>query len=194
MPEHYFEGTPTSDDRRHDITTHIWGQDVTFTTSTGVFSQDGLDKATAVLLRNSTPPTSGTVLDLGCGWGPIACSLARSATVVWAVDPNERALDLTRVNAERLGVSVHAALPDDVPADVTFNQIWSNPPIRIGKQALHDLLLRWLPRLAPSGTARLVVGKNFGADSLQRWLVEQGWPTARVDSEKGFRILDVRRP
>ncbi|MRK00617.1 methyltransferase [Aeromicrobium sp. S22] len=194
MAEHYFEGTPTSDDRRRDVTTHIWDQDVTFTTSSGVFSQDGLDKATAVLLRNSAPPVGGTVLDLGCGWGPIACSLARSADAVWAVDTNERALELTRLNAERLGVTVHACLPDDVPADLVFDEIWSNPPIRIGKQALHDLLLRWLPRLAPGGSARLVVGKNLGADSLQRWLGEQGWPTERLDSEKGFRILLVRRP
>ncbi|WP_456697989.1 class I SAM-dependent methyltransferase [Aeromicrobium sp. P5_D10] len=193
MSEHYFDGSPTSPDRRRDVSARIWGRELTFTTSSGVFSHDGLDKATAVLLRNSTPPASGTVLDIGCGWGPIACSLALSGATVWAVDTNQRALDLTRVNAERLGLSVQAVLPDEVPADVIFDQIWSNPPIRIGKQPLHDLLLRWLPRLAPDGVARLVVGKNLGADSLQRWLVDQGWPTRRADSEKGFRILEVRR-
>ncbi|MET0928552.1 MAG: methyltransferase [Aeromicrobium sp.] len=194
MPEHYFDGSPTSDDRRRDVTTRIWGREMVFTTSSGVFSQDGLDKATAVLLRNSTPPGDGAVLDLGCGWGPIACALGTTGATVWAVDVNERALELTRLNAERLGVEVRASTPDEVPADVVFDQIWSNPPIRIGKQALHDLLLQWLPRLRPAGVARLVVGKNLGADSLQRWLVEQGWPTSRVDSEKGFRILEVRRP
>lgn len=194
MAEHYFDGTPTTPDRRHDVTTRIWDKDLTFTTSTGVFSQDGLDKATAVLLRNSTPPKSATILDIGCGWGPIACSLALAGNTVWAIDTNERAVELTRVNAERLGVTVRASLPDEVPDDIVFDQIWSNPPIRIGKQALHDLLLRWLPRLAPGGVARLVVGKNLGADSLQRWLTEQGWPTTRADSEKGFRILEVRRP
>ncbi|MET0447294.1 MAG: methyltransferase [Aeromicrobium sp.] len=194
MPEHYFDGSPTSDDRRRDVTARIWDRDMVFTTSSGVFSQDGLDKATAVLLRSSTPPAEGVVLDLGCGWGPIACALATTGATVWAVDVNERALELTRLNAERLGVTVHAGTPDDVPDDLGFDQIWSNPPIRIGKDALHDLLLRWLPRLAPTGVARLVVGKNLGADSLQRWLVEQGWPTTRVDSEKGFRILEVRRP
>lgn len=165
-----------------------------FTTSSGVFSQDGLDKATAVLLDNSHPPDSGTVLDLGCGWGAIACSVATGGATVWAVDVNERAIDLTRLNADRLGVTVHAVLPDEVPPELTFDEIWSNPPIRIGKQALHDLLLRWLPRLAPGGVARLVVGKNLGADSLQRWLVDQGWPTTRTASEQGFRILRVVRP
>jgi len=193
VPDHYFDATPSTPDRRQDVTTRIWGKELTFTTSAGVFSHDGLDKATAVLLRTSTPPAGGTILDLGCGWGAIACALAGAGATVWAIDPNERALELTALNASRLGVTVHAALPDDVPADVVFDEIWSNPPIRIGKQALHDLLLRWLPRLTPGGVARLVVGRNLGADSLQRWLTDQGWPTERVASEKGFRVLEVRR-
>ena len=193
MADHYFDASPTSDDRRRDVAAHVWGREMVFTTSSGVFSHDGLDKATAVLLRHSTPPSTGVVLDLGCGWGPIACSVATTGATVWAVDVNERALELTRLNAERLGVTVTAVLPDDVPSDLVVDEIWSNPPIRVGKQALHDLLLRWLPHLAPDGVARLVVGKNLGADSLQRWLVDQGWPTERAASEKGFRILEVRR-
>jgi 16S rRNA (guanine1207-N2)-methyltransferase len=193
VADHYFDAVPTSDDRRSQVTASIWGRDLSFTTATGVFSREGLDKATDVLLRNSTPPTSGTVLDLGCGWGPIACAVAGAGATVWAVDPNQRALELTALNAEALGVEVRTALPDDVPDDLVVDQIWSNPPIRIGKRALHDLLLRWLPRLAPDGSARLVVGKNLGADSLQAWLGEQGWPATRVTSEKGFRVLEVRR-
>ncbi len=169
---------------------------MTFTTSTGVFANDGLDKATEVFLRNSTPPAGGTILDLGCGWGPIACAIAAASpdTTVWAVDTNERALDLTRTNADALGVTVHCALPDAVPDDLVFDEIWSNPPIRIGKAALHDLLLTWLPRLAPDGSATLVVGKNLGADSLQDWLIAEDWPTVRAASHKGFRILNVTRP
>ncbi|MCW2798730.1 MAG: transporter [Aeromicrobium sp.] len=195
MTDHYFSGQPAAPDKRHDITTHIWGRDMTFTTASGVFATDGLDKATAVLLRNSTPPTRGTLLDLGCGWGPIACALAvEPEATVWAVDTNERALELTRLNAASLAVPVHAALPDDVPRDLVFDEIWSNPPIRIGKDVLHDLLLRWLPRLAPTGTARLVVGKHLGADSLQDWLTSQGWPTQRVTTEKSFRVLKVSSP
>jgi 16S rRNA (guanine1207-N2)-methyltransferase len=194
VTDHYFSGQPATPDKRHDITTHIWGRDMTFTTASGVFATDGLDKATAVLLRNSAPPQNGTLLDLGCGWGPIACALAAESTAtVWAIDPNERALELTRLNADRLGLTVNAVLPDEVPVDVGFDEIWSNPPIRIGKDALHDLLLRWLPRLKSGGSARLVVGKNLGADSLQSWLIGQGWPTERTASEKGFRILRVSR-
>jgi len=194
VAEHYFDKVPSSDDRRRDVTAHVRGRELVFTTSNGVFSHDGLDQATAVLLHHEVPPAAGVVLDLGCGWGAIACSVALAGPTVWAVDVNERALELTRVNAERLGVTVHTALPDDVPTDLVVDEIWSNPPIRIGKQALHDLLLRWLPRLAPDGVARLVVGKNLGADSLQRWLVEQGWPTRRTHSARGFRVLEVRRP
>ncbi len=196
MTDHYFSGQPAAPDKRRVIKTRIWDREMTFTTASGVFATDGLDKATAVFLQHSTPPTTGTVLDLGCGWGPIGCAIAVAApeVTVWAVDTNERALDLTRTNAESLDVTVHAALPDDVPADLEFDEIWSNPPIRIGKEALHELMLRWLPRLAPDGTARLVVAKNLGADSLQGWLNAQGWPTERLTSLKGFRILEVRRP
>jgi 16S rRNA (guanine1207-N2)-methyltransferase len=192
---HYFDANPSTPDIRREVTARIWGHEMTFTTSSGVFSQDGLDKATALLLQQSAPPTGGTILDLGCGWGPIACAIAVTAPEanVWAVDPNERALDLTRTNADNLGVSVHTARPDDVPPDILFDEIWSNPPIRIGKAALHELLLQWLPRLTPDGAARLVVAKNLGADSLQAWLNAQGWPTERLASLKGFRILRVSR-
>lgn len=193
MTDHYFDASPSTPDKRRDVPVRIGDRDLTFTTSSGVFSHDCLDKATAVLLRSAPLPTGGTVLDLGCGWGPIAVTVAGAGATTWAIDTNERALELTALNAARLGVTVHTALPDDVPGDVVFDEIWSNPPIRIGKQALHELLLRWLPRLAPNGAARLVVGKNLGADSLQRWLVAEGWPTDRITAEKGFRVLEARR-
>jgi len=190
---HYFDATPRTDDERRTVTVEVWGHRREYTTSTGVFSGGGLDKATAILLAESEPPPAGSVvLDLGCGWGPIACSLARAGSTVWAVDVNERALELTAQNAADL--DVHPALPDEVPPDLRFDAIWSNPPIRIGKDALHELLLTWLPRLRPGGEARLVVGRNLGADTLQRWLVDQGYPTERVASSKGFRVLSARRP
>ena len=70
--------------------------------------------------------------------------------------------------------------------------IWTNPPIRIGKAALHDLLLRWLPRLEPTGVAHLVVGKNLGADTLATWLTTEGFPCTRTGTAKGFRVLAVQ--
>lgn len=197
MTDHYFTDSPAADERRHEFTVNVWGHELSFESASGVFSRDGLDKATAVLLRTAEPPSGPlTVLDLGCGWGPIAVAIAvaNPEARVIAIDVNERALRLTRDNAERNGVSVEAYRPDQVPEEVAFDAIWSNPPIRIGKTALHALLLTWLDRLAPDGEARLVVGKNLGADSLQRWLGDQGWPTERVASQKSFRVLLSRRP
>lgn len=188
---HYFDAEPAAPDRRRTATVVAWGRRREYTTSSGVFSGDGLDRATAILLGHSEPPPAGSVvLDLGCGWGPIAGSLADQGCTVWAVDVNERALALTVANTN--GLDVRAVRPEQVPDDVRFDAIWSNPPIRIGKEALHDLLLHWLPRLRPGGEARLVVGKNLGADSLQRWLIDQGHPTERAASRMGFRVLSVR--
>ncbi len=197
MTDHYFSDRPDAPDRRRQVAVEAWGHRLELTTADGVFSADRLDKATGVLLRHTDPPEPGsTVLDLGCGWGPLACGIAVASpgTTVWAIDVNERALELTRRNAQQLGASVNVALPDDVPADVTFDAIWSNPPIRIGKAALHALLLRWLPRLGTRGRAHLVVGKNLGSDPLQRWLVDEGWSAERIASEQGFRVLRVEHP
>nr|WP_241994870.1 methyltransferase [Kribbella sp. VKM Ac-2568] len=174
----------------------MWGREYTFTTATGVFSRDRLDLGTSVLLREVQPPSGGgTYLDLGTGYGPIACALAVEApeAQVWAVDVNNRALELTAENAKAADVAdrVHPALVDDVPADLRFDEIWSNPAIHIGKPELHRMLLHWLARLAPGGVAWFVVGKNLGADSLQRWLTEQGYPCERTASAKGFRVLRV---
>ncbi|MFI5730483.1 class I SAM-dependent methyltransferase [Kribbella sp. NPDC051587] len=193
MADHYFAAEPGSADVRRTVTGRIWGREYSFTTASGVFSRDRLDLGTSILLREVEPPTGeGTFLDLGTGYGPIACALAvESSAVVWAVDVNTRALELTAENAKTAGVAdrVHAALPDDVPEGLLFDQIWSNPAIHIGKPELHKMLLRWLARLAPDGVAWFVVGKNLGGDSLQRWMTEQGYPCERVGSAKGFRVL-----
>src|SRR6186997_1155395 len=194
----YFSEQPTGAEVRRTITAQIWGQELTLIGASGVFAADGLDRGTAVLLRASPiPQDRPRILDLGCGYGPIALAIAVHCpgAVIDAVDVNERALGLCRENAEALGVAdrVRALRPEQVEPDVRYDEIWSNPPIRIGKQSLHELLLGWLARLAPDGVARLVVGKNLGSDTLQRWLTEQGYPCERVASAKGFRVLLVRR-
>lgn len=189
---HYF----TNDDSTmvtREIRATVFGHELTLTTANGVFSGSRLDLGTAVLLRSVEPPTSGHVLDLGCGFGPIAVGLAVASpgVTVDAVDVNERALALTRLNAERAQVADRVRCFS--PADAVYDEIWSNPPIRIGKQALHELLLTWLPRLREGGVAYMVVGRNLGADSLANWLGEQGWPATRLASAKGFRVLKVQR-
>jgi len=198
MDEHYFSADPSVRFTRVPVRATVWGQTLELVSGSGVFAQGRLDIGTAVLFRETDPPTAGsTYLDLGCGYGVIGLALARSrpAARVWAVDVNERALLLARENAEALAVADRylATTPDGVPDDLELDEIWSNPPIRIGKTALHGMLLAWLPRLRPGGRAVLVVGRNLGADSLQRWLDQQGYPTTRLASAKGFRVLESRR-
>ena len=193
MVTHYFDERPgvASDVDVVDVVL----PDLAFTmlTDRGVFSHGRVDTGTALLLREAPPPApSGDLLDLGCGTGAVALTLALRSpgAMVWAVDVNERALTLTRANAERNRIdNMRVAQPDDVPGDVRFATIWSNPPIRIGKVALHHLLLRWLDRLDDDGTATLVVQKHLGADSLQRWLAEQGHHFERIASRSGYRLL-----
>ncbi|NGM13985.1 methyltransferase [Verrucosispora sp. WMMA2044] len=198
--DHYFAAQPNAPAQTREVQFTVAGRDYTLASAAGVFSATRLDPGTAVLLRKADLPdaaAAGDLLDLGCGFGPITCVLATVAVTAttWAVDVNERARLLTAENAARLGLSdrVRVSAPEEVPADLRFAQIWSNPPIRIGKDELHQMLLRWLPRLAPDGVAWLVVARHLGGDSLQRWLVEQGWQVARQASQKGFRVLRVTR-
>jgi len=171
------------------------GRQVELETDSGVFSARRLDPGTGVLLRHLGPvPPEGVLLDLGCGYGPLAVALALAApaSVVWAVDTNQRAVELTRRNAAALGLdNLRAGGAGDVGGEMRFAGMWSNPPIRIGKPALHGLLTTWLDRLALGARARLVVQKHLGSDSLARWLEAEGYPTERVVSENAYRVLEV---
>lgn len=197
--DHYFAASPATPSTPRQVELALpEGRLVRLATDRGVFSADKVDDGTRVLLAEGPPlGDAATLVDVGCGYGPIAVTLAlraRPDAVVWAVDVNQRARDLCRANAAANGVGdrVRVVAPEDVPADLVADQVWSNPPIRVGKEALHQLLRTWLGRLRPgTGTASLVVQKHLGADSLARWLEEQGWPTTRVVSRAGYRVLAV---
>jgi 16S rRNA (guanine1207-N2)-methyltransferase len=195
---HYFSEQQSTRSDEREIRIGLVEPPLTLRTDHGVFSHGRLDAGTAMLLRQApAPPSQGTLLDLGCGAGAIALTLARRApdADVVAVDINVRARALCAANADRNGITnVEVAGPDEVDPAVGFDLIWSNPPIRIGKAALHDLLTTWLRRLLPEATAVLVVQRNLGADSLQRWLADRGWPTERLASSKGYRLLRVTAP
>jgi 16S rRNA G1207 methylase RsmC len=193
---HYFDEEPTTESAPREVTLLLPDQQLVLRTDRGVFGYDRVDAGTKLLLlRAPAPATRGDLLDIGCGTGAIALTMAKRSpgATVWAVDVNERARELCRGNAERNGVgNLRVCTPDEVPATVRFATIWSNPAIRIGKPALHAMLLRWLGQLTADGEAVLVVHKHLGSDSLQTWLVGHGHPTVRIGSSAGYRILQSR--
>jgi 16S rRNA (guanine1207-N2)-methyltransferase len=194
--QQYFAEQPAA--RRRPGSVHVVTADLhlELATDSGMFSPSRLDPGTRLLLDTAPPPPAeGNLLDLGSGYGPLALVLgARSPGArVWAVDVNARALELCSANAERAGLAnVRCAAPDDPAVPAAFRLIWSNPPIRIGKPALHALLATWLARLEPAAAAYLVVQRHLGSDSLQRWLESTGWPAERVAARSGYRVLRVQ--
>lgn len=196
-PDQYFTASPTAASKEREVRLDLPDRSLTFTTDSGVFSADRIDPGTRVLLAEAPHPTAEliTIADVGCGYGPIALTVASRApwATVWAIDVNERARALCQRNAERAGLTnVRVAGPDDVPGELRFDAVYSNPPIRIGKAQLHGLLERWLGQLTPdTGRAWLVVQKHLGADSLAGWMTTQGWPTTRLASRQGYRVLEV---
>lgn len=192
----YFAESPTAVSNRIEVALVLPDLSLDLVTDRGVFARGHIDPGTKLLLLEGPEPTATDrhLVDLGAGYGPIAVALgARNpGATVWAVEVNDRARALCRENADAAGLTnVRVVDPDGVPDDVVVDRLWSNPPIRIGKPALHDLLSRWLGRLGPEATAHLVVQKHLGSDSLQRWLERSGWPAERRRSRAGYRLLDV---
>lgn len=195
--EQYFTPEPATASQPFEIKVALPDGTMRLMTDRGVFSYGALDTGTKVLLLKTPPlPRTGNVLDLGCGAGPIAITMARRSpeATVWAVDVNTRALALTRDNARTNKVAVTTCTPEQMDPDLRFDAIWSNPPVHIGKPAMHAMLLQWLPRLTPTGEAVMVVQKHLGSDSLLTWLNAQGLPTERLSSAKGYRLLRTTLP
>ncbi len=203
-PQHYFDASPRAAHRPGLVRVVLPDVYLELQTDSGVFSPGRLDPGTRLLLEEAPPPPpEGDLLDLGCGYGPVACVLAKRspAATVWAIDVNERALSLCARNAAAAGLDnvrcVTPGSPDlaflsaETSRPREFAGIWSNPPVRIGKAPLHDLLRSWLARLAPDARAALVMGRNLGADSLHSWLAEQGWSVTRLAARSGYRLLEV---
>jgi 16S rRNA G1207 methylase RsmC len=197
--EHYFSASPEKPATLRKITYQVAGREFAVQAASGTFSASKLDPGTSILLSKFEEfPESGNVLDLGCGWGPISLAIAalKPETKLWALDVNQRSMELARNNAAKLELTnINVVTADQVPQDLKFDAIWSNPPIRIGKAALHELLKSWLPRLESGGRAMLVVQKQLGADSLLAW-IQAEFPdltASRFSTDKGFRVLEITR-
>jgi 16S rRNA (guanine1207-N2)-methyltransferase len=196
VTEHYFSPRPGAPHRPGQVRVILPDLYLELETDAGMFSPGRLDPGTRFLLETvpAPVPAGPDLLDLGCGYGPIACVMAARApaATVWAVDVNERALELCARNAAAAGLdNIRCVTPDDPAMPAALAGIWSNPPIRIGKTALHAMLARWLGRLSPGALAHLVVGRNLGSDSLAAWLTAQGWPVTRLAARSGYRLLEV---
>lgn len=197
--EQYFASNPRVAAKPRELEIELSGMLFRVHTAAGVFSGEGLDKGTAVLLRKVPPlPENGVFVDVGCGWGPLTLVMARlrpEAQVI-GVDVNSRALEFTSRNAQDnhldnvTVLSESAALADIAPASVDV--IWSNPPIRIGKTALHEMWEQWRQKLRPGGVAYVVMGKNLGADTFTIWAQDHGWKAEKIASSKGFRLLELK--
>lgn len=195
MTQHYFTTDPAVASRPAPVELSLRGLELQLQSDRGVFAYAHLDRGTEILLRTVPDPPDGDLLDLGCGYGPIAITLAllQPSARVWAIDINRRALDLTARNAAATGAAnVTVVAPEELPAGITFAAIYSNPPVRLGKEPLRELLRNWLPRLRPDGIAYLVIQRHLGADTLAAWLAGEGFSVVRARSRQGYRVLEVR--
>ena len=191
MNDHYYTENPTSAHDERQITVTALGNELTFITDAGVFSRDGLDRGTEILL-NALPPLSGRVLDLGCGWGAVGVSLGKKypGLDIVMTDVNSRAVELSRRNLQLNGVQAQVVQGDSYAAVTgTFDAIITNPPIRAGKALIYSLFDQAQDRLNPGGALYIVIRKQQGAPSALKHLQET-WPSAEIiDRASGYWIL-----
>ena len=184
MSEQYFQATPGSAHRPQALRVDYGGVEFTFMTDAGVFSRDGLDEGTRVLLDATVPHLTGRVLDLGCGWGPagvIAGRLCHGCAVTMS-DINERACGLAKDNAARNWVRAEVHCADGLGGfEGIYDWILLNPPIRAGKETVYGLFRESAGRLAPEGRLAVVIRK------------QQGAPSAKVTLESLFHTVSLAR-
>ncbi len=192
MADHYYTKKPSSASNPAQIQVELGGRTLRFWTDTGVFSKNELDPGSRLLIEN-IPDLSGTVVDLGCGWGPIGISLALKnpdARLVLA-DVNERAVDLAQKNARENGANNLTVVLSDgfenLPTSVDC--VTTNPPIRAGKQVIYAMFDEAFKRLTPGGALYIVIRKQQGAPSAKKHLEERFESVEVVDRSGGYWIL-----
>lgn len=193
----YFDEDPNVESKPVTFIKNICGIDFEFKTDRGVFSKGALDKASVILIKEfdenyAAVPLS--VADVGSGYGPLICFVGKKfdQAKLLAVEPNERARTLCEYNYKKnIGdARLKIIAPEDIDQEKKFDLIISNPPIRVGKKALYELLKEWAKRLSENGQMWLVMSKHLGADSCARYLESDcNLSVERIASKKGFRIL-----
>ena len=191
MPDHYYTELPNSAHDERQIALTALGRTLHFTTDAGVFSRDGLDKGTEILL-GALPEMSGRALDLGCGWGAVGVALGARYPELEIVmtDVNARAVELARRNAAANGVRATVVQGDGYAAvEGAFDAIVTNPPIRAGKAVIYALFDSARARLVPGGALYIVIRKQQGAPSALKHLRET-WAGAEViKREAGYWVI-----
>lgn len=166
----------------------------TFKTDNNVFSKKGLDFGTRTLLESiDIDNISGDVLDFGCGYGPIGIYIASNTTAnVDMIDINERALNLARSNASINRVNVNI-FESDIYSNVTkkYDYIITNPPIRVGKKILYEILINAKEHLKDVGHLIFVINKDQGAKSTMKDMSEY-YDVKILEKNKGFFVIDCQ--
>lgn len=191
MLKMYFAENPDAKHDIHKLQLNLLGQPMTFLTDAGVFSKKMIDYGSQVLLSTIDFSIGDTILDLGCGYGPLGLTLVKSQAVkATLVDINLRALDLARKNAELNGVSAEI-FQSNIYDQVTgvFDHIISNPPIRAGKQVVHQVIAGSLEHLTVGGDLTIVIQKKQGAPSAKAKMEEVFGNCEVVKKDKGYYIL-----
>ncbi|MGL4523428.1 MAG: class I SAM-dependent methyltransferase [Bacilli bacterium] len=199
MSEHYYSNKPSVASDVRLVSTSIHNSMLSFETDAGVFSKKGVDFGTVVLLENLTiAPKAKTVADIGCGYGPIGIYVAKNNDVfVQMVDVNERAVALSKRNAQRNGVAERVDVKEsfllDSIADQVFDCIISNPPIRAGKEVVHQLFDQAYQCLQAEGEFWIVIQRKQGAPSAIAKLETLFAEVDVVKKEKGYYIIKSKK-
>lgn len=198
MADHYFSNNPSSKSDRKKFEFTLKGHHFVFLSDRGVFSKNEVDFGSRLLVESfEVPDVEGNILDVGCGYGPIGLSLAKEykERTIHMVDVNERALSLARENAGNNGVSNVRIYQSSVYEQVEgrYAAILSNPPIRAGKQVVHDILEKAYDHLLPGGELWIVIQKKQGAPSAMNKLEEVFSEVEVVEKKKGYYIIKSKK-
>ena len=191
MSKMYYAENPDAAHDIHELRVDLLGEKMIFLTDAGVFSKKMVDFGSQLLLKCLEVNQGETVLDVGCGYGPLGLSLAKAYGVqATMVDINNRALDLARQNAERNKVEA-TIFQSNIYEQVegTFDHVISNPPIRAGKQVVHEIIEKSKDFLEAGGDLTIVIQKKQGAPSAKSKMEEVFGNCEIVKKDKGYYIL-----